>query len=139
MIEKTASSLSVLVVVRYEREGPFDQEAHRRMRLLAPHLRRAVTIGRVIDLKTLEAADFAATLDSLAVAIFLSMPRAASFTRMQVVNPCLNGEISCAKSTGACGDGPDEGCPARGAGSRDRRGCGGRSQRISILSDRDHR
>jgi DNA-binding CsgD family transcriptional regulator/PAS domain-containing protein len=71
MIEKTASSLSVLVVIRHERDGPFDQEAHRRMRLLAPHLRRAVTIGRVIDLKTLEAADFAATLDGLAAAIFL--------------------------------------------------------------------
>jgi DNA-binding CsgD family transcriptional regulator/PAS domain-containing protein len=71
MIEKTASSLSVLVVTRYEREGPFDEEAHRRMRLLAPHLRRAVTIGRLIDLKSLEASDFASTLDGIAAGIFL--------------------------------------------------------------------
>jgi hypothetical protein len=34
---------------------------------------RAVTIGRVIDLKTLEAADFAATLDGLLSQSFLSM------------------------------------------------------------------
>jgi DNA-binding CsgD family transcriptional regulator len=72
MIEKTASSLSVLVVTRYEREGRFDDEAHRRMRLIAPHLRRAVTIGRLIDLKSLEASDSASTLDGVAAGIFLA-------------------------------------------------------------------
>ena len=41
------------------------------MRLLAPHLRRAITIGRLIDLKTLEASDFALTLDGIAAGIFL--------------------------------------------------------------------
>ena len=39
-----------------------DDETQRRMRLIAPHLRRAALIGRVIDLKTTEAAAFADTL-----------------------------------------------------------------------------
>jgi len=41
------------------------------MRLIAPHLRRAVLIGRVIDLKTAEAASFADTLDGVRAGMFL--------------------------------------------------------------------
>jgi DNA-binding CsgD family transcriptional regulator len=41
------------------------------MRLIAPHVRRAVLIGRAIDLKSLEAETFAHALDSLANAMFL--------------------------------------------------------------------
>ena len=41
------------------------------MGLIAPHLRRAVLIGKVIDLRTIEAATFADTLDGLNAGIFL--------------------------------------------------------------------
>ena len=41
------------------------------MRLLAPHIRRAVPIGRAIDLTSAEAASFADTLDAIRAAIFL--------------------------------------------------------------------
>jgi DNA-binding CsgD family transcriptional regulator len=48
-----------------------DRDMRRRMRLIAPHVRRAVLIGRVIDLKTAEAARLADTLDGLSAGIFL--------------------------------------------------------------------
>ena len=42
------------------------------MRLIAPHIRRAVLIGRAIDLKTAETATFADALDGLSAAMFLT-------------------------------------------------------------------
>ena len=41
------------------------------MRLIVPHLRRAVLIGKVIDLKTAEAATFADTLDGISAGMLL--------------------------------------------------------------------
>ncbi len=46
-------------------------EALRRIRLIAPHVRRAVVISKVIDLHKVEAAALMDTLDGLAAAIFL--------------------------------------------------------------------
>ena len=43
----------------------------RRVRLLFPHIRRAVLIGHAIDLKTAEAAQFATVLDGLRAGLFL--------------------------------------------------------------------
>jgi nitrogen fixation/metabolism regulation signal transduction histidine kinase len=43
----------------------------RRMTLLAPHFRRAVAIGKVIDLHKFEAAALADTFDGLAASVFL--------------------------------------------------------------------
>ena len=58
-------------VFRHERHGLVDDETRRRMRLIVPHIRRAVLIGRAIDLKTAEAATFADTLDGLSAGMFL--------------------------------------------------------------------
>jgi DNA-binding CsgD family transcriptional regulator len=43
----------------------------RRMALVVPHVRRAVLIGNVIDLRMAEAASFADTLDGLSASMFL--------------------------------------------------------------------
>ena len=43
----------------------------RRLRLIVPHLRRAVLVGRVIDLNTATAARFADALDGLTAGMFL--------------------------------------------------------------------
>ena len=51
--------------------GIVDDATRRRMRLIAPHVRRATLIGRLIDLKTEEAATFAEVLDSLSCGAFL--------------------------------------------------------------------
>jgi DNA-binding CsgD family transcriptional regulator len=70
-LDKTATSAAMFCVFRHERDGLVDDEMRRRMRLIVPHLRRAVLIGRVIDLKTAEAATFADTLDGLSAGMFL--------------------------------------------------------------------
>jgi DNA-binding CsgD family transcriptional regulator len=58
-------------VFRHERDGLADDETRRRMRLIVPHIRRAVLIGRLIDLKAAEAATFADSLDGLSAGMFL--------------------------------------------------------------------
>ena len=70
-LEKSATKSAMVGVFRHERQGPIDDEARRRTRLLGPHIRRAVLISKVVDFKRNEAATFAQTLDSLRVAIFL--------------------------------------------------------------------
>jgi DNA-binding CsgD family transcriptional regulator len=70
-LEKTATSYAVFSVTRAERDGVVDEGMRRRMEQLVPHVRRAVVIGKVIDLKTVEAAAMADTLDGLAAGMFL--------------------------------------------------------------------
>jgi DNA-binding CsgD family transcriptional regulator len=70
-IEKSAMSYAGVAVMRHERHGPADAGARRRMGLLAPHFRRAVSIGKVIQLKKVEAASLADSLDGLAAGMFL--------------------------------------------------------------------
>jgi DNA-binding CsgD family transcriptional regulator/PAS domain-containing protein len=71
VLEKSATSCAVVAVGRNEREGLIDDEAKRRMGLIVPHLRRALLIGKVIDLHKVEAAALADTLDGLAAAMYL--------------------------------------------------------------------
>jgi DNA-binding CsgD family transcriptional regulator len=70
-LEKSATKSAMFGVFRHERQGSIDDETRRRMRLLGPHLKRAVLISKVVDFKQNEAATFSQTLDSLRVAIFL--------------------------------------------------------------------
>jgi len=69
-LDKTATSAAMYCVFRHEQTGLVDDEMRRRMRLIVPHMRRAVLIGRVIDLKTAEAATFADAADGLGAAMF---------------------------------------------------------------------
>ena len=69
-LDKTATSAAMYCVLRHEQDGLVDDEMRRRMRLIVPHLRRAVLIGRVIDLKTAEAATFADAADGLGAGMF---------------------------------------------------------------------
>jgi DNA-binding CsgD family transcriptional regulator/PAS domain-containing protein len=71
LLEKSATGLAVWNLVRGEQHGRVDDTMRHRVRLLVPHFRRAVLIGRVIDLKTAEAATFADTLDGLSAGMFL--------------------------------------------------------------------
>jgi DNA-binding CsgD family transcriptional regulator len=70
-LDKSTTSYAVVSVQRHEHQGIVDDECRRRMGLLAPHFRRAVAIGKVIDLHKVEAAAFADMLDGLAAAMFL--------------------------------------------------------------------
>ena len=66
VLEKSGTSYAVFSVFRSERDGMVDDAARGRMRLLVPHVRRAVLIGKTIQLNRAEAATLADTLDSLA-------------------------------------------------------------------------
>jgi DNA-binding CsgD family transcriptional regulator len=70
-LDKTTTSAAMFCVFRHERNGPIDDGMRERMRLLTPHLRRAALIGRVINLKTAEAATFADTLDGFKDSLLL--------------------------------------------------------------------
>jgi DNA-binding CsgD family transcriptional regulator len=58
-------------VFRHERDGAVDDQARRRMRLVGPHVRRSVLVGRLIDLETAGTATYADVLDSIGAGVFL--------------------------------------------------------------------
>ena len=65
VLDKSVTSAAMFVVFRHQRDGVVDDEMRRRMRLIVPHIRRAVLIGRLIDLRATDAANLADTLDGL--------------------------------------------------------------------------
>jgi DNA-binding CsgD family transcriptional regulator/PAS domain-containing protein len=71
VLDKSATSVAMFGVFRHERDGLADDEARRRVRLIIPHIRRAVLVSRLIDLKTTEAATFADTLNGLSAGMCL--------------------------------------------------------------------
>jgi hypothetical protein len=87
-LDKTATSAAMYCVFRHARDGRVDDEMRRRMRLIVPHLRRAVLIGNVIDFKTAEADSFADTVDASAPACSSSMRTGGSSTPMRAAMPC---------------------------------------------------
>ena len=70
-LDKSATSYAAISVMRHIDDGPADDDARRRMRLLVPHMRRATLIGKIIDLKSLEASTFGEVIDSLQAGVFL--------------------------------------------------------------------
>ena len=70
-LERSVTTYVAFSVIRSEHEGVADTEALRRIGLIAPHVRRAVVISKVIDLHKVEAAALMDTLDGLAAAMFL--------------------------------------------------------------------
>jgi DNA-binding CsgD family transcriptional regulator/PAS domain-containing protein len=71
VLEKSATSCAYLSVIRNETAGMVDDEMRRRMHLVIPHVRRAILIGKAIDLRRYEAATFADTLGGLKAGVFL--------------------------------------------------------------------
>jgi DNA-binding CsgD family transcriptional regulator len=70
-LEKKTWKAAMFGVFRHARHGVVDEAARRRMRLIAPHLQRAVLISKVVDFKQGETATFAQTLDGLRAAVIL--------------------------------------------------------------------
>ena len=71
VLDKSPPTAALAVVLRSAAQGLVDDGARRRMALIAPHLRRAVFVARLIDAKTAEAAALADTLDGLSAAMLL--------------------------------------------------------------------
>jgi len=71
ILEKSATSCSLFQVIRRHSDGVVDEHARQRMTRLIPHIRRSVLISKVIDLKKVEAAALADSLDTLSAGMFL--------------------------------------------------------------------
>jgi adenylate cyclase len=74
VLEKSATGLAAFTVLRNEEDGIVDEAMRHRMQLVVPHLRRAVLIGRTIELKTAEADTLTDAFDALAAGLFLVDP-----------------------------------------------------------------
>ncbi len=70
-VDKSATSCAIFSVFRHVSDGFVDDEMRRRFALIVPHVRRALLIGKVIDLHKVEAAQLADSLDTLASGMFL--------------------------------------------------------------------
>jgi DNA-binding CsgD family transcriptional regulator len=70
-LDRSATSFAVIVVNRHKRHGQIDEATRRRMAVLAPHFRRAISVGKAIEHHKIEAATLADTLDGLAAGTFL--------------------------------------------------------------------
>jgi DNA-binding CsgD family transcriptional regulator/PAS domain-containing protein len=71
VLDKSATSAAILGIFRDERDGFADESMRRRMRLIVPHMRRAVLVARTLDLNGAQAASLADALDGIATAMFL--------------------------------------------------------------------
>jgi DNA-binding CsgD family transcriptional regulator/PAS domain-containing protein len=70
-IEKSATSMAMLAIRRSEQDGRVDDEARRRLALLAPHVQRAVMIGNVLDFKQAQVTALTDTFASLSGGVFI--------------------------------------------------------------------
>jgi DNA-binding CsgD family transcriptional regulator/PAS domain-containing protein len=70
-LEKSGASVVLFTVFRHECDGVVDDETRLRARLILPHMRRAVLISKMIDLKTREAASLGDALDGISAGMFL--------------------------------------------------------------------
>lgn len=71
VLDKTATGAALFGVFRHERDGIVDADMRRRMRLVAPHIRRATMVGRAIDLGKAKAETLADALDGISAGMFL--------------------------------------------------------------------
>jgi DNA-binding CsgD family transcriptional regulator len=71
VISKTENEVSMCGVFRNTRQGLVDDKARRQMAMIAPHIRRAVLIGNIIEQKTVEAATFENVLNGMVAAMYL--------------------------------------------------------------------
>lgn len=74
-LDKTASSISFLTCARHKDAGLAGAGETRRMGLIVPHFRRAVLIGKLLDMRALQAATFAEAINGLSTGVFLVTPQ----------------------------------------------------------------
>jgi len=70
-LEKGATSCAPFTAMRHAGQGQVDDRMRHRFELITPHVRRAMLIGKVIDLHRVEAAALADSLDELASAMLI--------------------------------------------------------------------
>ncbi len=71
VLEKSKTNVSFLALAPGQANGMVDDEMRRRLTFIAPHARRALLVGKAMELKQAEAATAADALDNLSAAMFL--------------------------------------------------------------------
>src|SRR6185312_3907721 len=71
VVERSTISAAIFGVFRHEENGIVDDHARRQMKLIAPHVRRAVLIGRMFEFRAAEVATFVDTFDGLSAGMYL--------------------------------------------------------------------
>jgi DNA-binding CsgD family transcriptional regulator/PAS domain-containing protein len=71
VIERTPTRCSFFIVARQEAHGCVDDEMTEQMRLVGPHVRRAMAIGRLVDRGQAERETLSDVLDGLSAGVFL--------------------------------------------------------------------
>lgn len=71
VIDKTATSVTMVGVFRSQRDGLADDDSCQRMRLIAPHIRRAVLLGRVLEHRTARADALTDMIDAVRAGMVL--------------------------------------------------------------------
>lgn len=71
VLDRSGPQLTLFAVSRHKDDGAVDDRMFRRMRMIAPHLGRAIRIGQTIGLERRAAANLADALDGLSSAMFL--------------------------------------------------------------------
>src|SRR5262249_55943205 len=70
-LDKSPSGFVYLCFMRDTESGMFDNATRDRLRLIIPHLRRAVLVGQLVDRTTEQAATFGDALDGICAGLFL--------------------------------------------------------------------
>ncbi len=71
IVERTPTRLSMVSCIRHKREGLVDDISFARMGLLRPHFLRAIKIGEALELRSVQVANLAESLDGLSAAVFI--------------------------------------------------------------------
>jgi DNA-binding CsgD family transcriptional regulator len=71
LLDKSVTGFALVSFLRNKANGLVDDTTRQRTRLIVPHMRRAVLIGKVVDLKAAEADSFADTVDGISAGMFL--------------------------------------------------------------------
>jgi DNA-binding CsgD family transcriptional regulator len=71
ILDKSPSTAALFGIFRHKRQGLADNEVKGRLRLLAPHLQRAIRVGKVIDVKAAVSNGLISLLDRLTAGVFL--------------------------------------------------------------------
>jgi DNA-binding CsgD family transcriptional regulator len=100
LLEKSAVSCAIFSALRHRRDGLNDAQFRRAMELVVPHVRRALLIGKVIDLAKVDAAVMADALDGLAAGVFLVE------TTGRIVHANASGHLMLAAGAAVRADGP---------------------------------
>lgn len=73
-VDRSASGIALLNCVRHRDAGIATDTQLRRMELIAPHFRRAILVGGIIDRHVVQAAAFVEAIDRVSAGVFLVNP-----------------------------------------------------------------